>query len=98
MTRRIWIAILVQLALMILLVLALARTSISGRYLLILTAVWLAVVLVWKMLGPSSFFLGLGKRNWMKSATVFAFGYLWQLFVFGWLAPLAVGIYRVAER
>lgn len=98
MKRRFWISILVQLALMILLVLGLAKTTIAGRYLLVLTALWFAAVLLWTMLGPSSFFLGLGKRNWMKSALVFAFGCLWQILVFGWLAPLAVGIYRIAER
>lgn len=55
-------------------------------------------VLAWNQLGPSSFFLSLGKRNKTKVALVFALGWLYPLFILGWLAPLAIGIYRVALR
>jgi hypothetical protein len=37
-------------------------------------------------------------RSAFKIALLFAFGSLYQLFIFGWLAPLAIGIYRVALR
>jgi hypothetical protein len=81
----------VQFTLVILLALAVAKTTIGGRYLLV-------AALLWNRLGPSSFFLSFGKRNRMKTLLVFAFAYFYQLFIFGWLAPLGVGIYRVTRR
>src|SRR5437763_648446 len=98
MKRRFWISILAQLALVIMLAVVLARTGLSARQLLIGTSVWFAAVVLWSTLGPSSFFLSLGKRNRMKTAFIFAFGYFFQLFIFGWLAPLAAGIYRLTMR
>lgn len=98
MKRRFWISILAQLALLSMLAIGLAKTGLSGRQLLIGTLLWFAAVVLWNTLAPSSFFLSLGKRNRMKTAFVFAFGYFFQLFIFGWLAPLAAGIYRLTIR
>ena len=99
MKRHSWIGIIAQTVLVVLLALALASTTLSGRLLLMAASVWFATVLLWNMLGPWSFFLSLGKGAMRtKIALVFAFGYFYQLFIFGWLAPLAAGIYRVTKR
>jgi len=97
-TRRFWIGVLAQLALLASLVVGVAKSAISGRHLLMAASLWLVAVLAWNQLGPSSFFLSLGKRNRTKIALAFAFGWFYQLLMFGWLAPLAIGIYRVALR
>jgi hypothetical protein len=67
-------------------------------HLLMAASLWFVAVLAWNQLGPSSFFLSLGRRNRTKIALVFAFGWFFQLFTFGWLAPLAIGMYRIALR
>jgi hypothetical protein len=85
-------------ALLAFLALAVAKTAVSGRQLLMAASVWFVAVLAWNTLGPSSFFLNFGKRNRSKIALAFAFGWFYQLFIFGWLSPLAVGIHRVTER
>jgi hypothetical protein len=40
----------------------------------------------------------LGKRSPAKIAVIHAFGYLIFLFMFGWLLPLGVAIYRITLR
>ena len=94
--RRVWIGIAVQVALLVLLGIAVAKSTVTGRHLLVIAAIWLVAALASTKLGPSSFFLSLGKRNRSKIAVVYAFGWLYQLFMFGWLFPLGVGIYRIA--
>ncbi len=96
--RRYRIGIAVQLALIVLLGVAVAKSTVTGRQLLVIAAMWFMAALAWNRLGPSSFFLRLGKRNRAKIAVVYAFGWLYQLFMFGWLFPLGVGIYRVTVR
>jgi len=96
--RRFWIGIVVQLVLIVLLGVAMAKSTVTGRSLLVIAAVWFVAAIAWNQLGPSSFFLGLGKRNPAKIAVVYAFGSLYPLFMFGWLLPLCVGIYRVTVR
>ena len=98
MKRRYWIGVGVQLALIVLLGAAVAKSTVTGRYLLVISAIWFTVALAWNQLGPSSFFLSLGKRSPAKIAVIYAFGYLIQLFMFGWLLPLGVGIYRITVR
>ena len=94
--RRYWIGIAWQLALIVLLGVAVAKSAVTGRHLLVISAIWFMAALAWSKLGPSSFFLSLGKRNRSKIAVLYAFGWLYQLFMFGWLFPLGVGIYRIA--
>jgi hypothetical protein len=95
---RLWIGLTGQLALLIFLGWAVAKSTATGPHLLVMAAIWLMAALSWIKLGPSSFFLSLGKRNRGKIALVYAFGWLHQLFIFGWLSPLGVGIYRVTVR
>jgi hypothetical protein len=96
--RRFWTGIAVQLALLVLLGVAVAKSTVTGCNLLVIAAIWFMVAIAWNQLGPSSFFLSLGKRNRAKIAVVYAFSSLYQLFMFGWLFPLGVGIYRVTVR
>jgi hypothetical protein len=93
--RRYWFGMAGQLALLILLGIGVAKSTVGGRHLLVIAAIWFVVALAWNQLGPSSFFFGLGKRNVIAMAIAYAFGWLYQLFMFGWLVPLGVGIYRV---
>ena len=86
-----------QLALVVLLGVAMAKSTVTGRNLLVIAAIWFVAAIAWNQLGPSSFFLSLGKRNRAKIAVVYAWS-LYQLFMFGWLFPLGVGIYRVTVR
>src|SRR5882724_7355989 len=88
--RRYWIGIAGQLALIVLLGVAVAKSTVTGRHLLVISAIWSMAALAWNKLGPSSFFLSLGKRNASKIAVVYEFGWLYQLFMFGWLFPLGV--------
>jgi hypothetical protein len=97
--RRAWIGIVGQLALIILLGAVVLRSTVTGRYLLLIATIWFVAALASNKLGPFSFFLGLGRLN-RTTATAFAyvFGWLHQLFMFGWLFPLIIGIYRVIVR
>jgi len=73
-----------------------AESTVTGRHLVVIGAIWLLVALAWRILGPSSFFWGLGKRNRRLAITIsYAFFFLFHLFMFGWLIPLGIGIYRV---
>jgi len=96
--RRYWIATAVQLAVMVVLGLAVAISHIAGRYLLIIGGVWFLAALAWFKLGPSSFFFSLGRQNRAKVALIYVFGWFYGTFMFGWLLPLSIGIYRVAVR
>jgi len=96
--RRYWLGIAGQLALIALLGIVVLGSTVNGRHLLVIAAIWFIAALAWNTLGPSSFFLSLGKRNRTKTAVVYAFGWLYQLFMIGWLFPLGVGIYRVFAR
>jgi len=96
--RRYWIGIAGQLTLIVLLGVVVANSTITGGYLLAIASLWFLAVLAWMKLGPSSFFLSLGKQNRAKTAVIYAFGWFYQVFMFGWLLPLSIGIYRVTVR
>jgi hypothetical protein len=94
--RRYWIATVTHLAPLIILGVGLAKSTVTGRHLVVIGAIWFLVALAWRILGPSSFFWGLGKRNRSLAITIsYAFFFLFHLFMFGWLIPLGIGIYRV---
>jgi hypothetical protein len=95
--RRYWIAAGTQMAPLIILAVGVVKSALAGRRLLFIGAVWFAVAFAWHLLGPSSFFWNLGRRNRAVAMTIsYAFFFLYQLFMFGWFIPLAVGTYRVA--
>lgn len=97
--RRYWIGTAAQLALLILLGIGVAKSAVNGRHLLVIGAIWFVASFAWNILGPSSFFWSFGKRNRaIAMAASYAVCWLHQLFMFGWLIPLGVGIYRVTMR
>src|SRR5277367_4611618 len=53
--RRYWIGTAAQLALLILFGVGMAKSTVTGRHLLVTGALWLAAVLAWNILGPQSF-------------------------------------------
>jgi len=96
--RRYWIGVAAQVTLIVLLGVVVADSTITGRHLLLIAAAWFLIVLAWMKLGPSDFFLSLGKQNRAKIAVIYAVGWFYQVFMFGWLLPLGIGIYRVTVR
>jgi hypothetical protein len=96
--RRYWIGIAGQLTLIGLLGVIVGNSTITGRHLLVIASIWFLAVLAWMKLGPSSFFMSLGKQNRAKTAVIYAFGWFYQVFTFGWLLTLSIGIYRVTVR
>jgi hypothetical protein len=97
--RRLWIGAGAQLALPILLVVGVAKSPITGRHLLVIGATWFVAAFAWHILGRFSFFWTFGQRNRVAAiALSYALGLLYQLFMFGWLIPLGVGLYRLALR
>src|SRR5262249_7379076 len=99
--RRLWIGTGAQLALVILLVVGVAKSPIAGTHLLVIGATWFVAAFAWHryILGRRSFFWSFGQRNRVAAiALIYALGLLHQLFMFGWLIPLGVGIYRLALR
>jgi hypothetical protein len=96
--RRYWIGVAVQLAVLVLLGVAVAKSTVTGRHLLVIAAIWFTAALAWNQLGPSSLLLSLGKRNPAKIAVIHAIGWLLHLLMLGWLVPLGVGIYRITVR
>src|SRR5262249_1161315 len=93
--QRYWIGIAGQLNLLCLVGVVVANRRIPRRHLLVVAAVWFFAAIAWMKLGPSNFFLLLGRQNRTKIAAIYAFGWLHQVFMFGWLLPLGIGIYRV---
>ena len=45
----------------------------------------------------SGFFVGLGHRKWAKVASII-FACFMFIVAFGWIVPLAVGIYRLVTK
>lgn len=88
----------VQIAVLILFGIGVAKTTITGTHLLAIATIWFISVLAWHTLGPSSFGFTLGKRSRATTAMTYGFVWFYQLFMFGWLLPLVFGIYRVTTR
>ena len=98
-TARLWIGTTAQFALLILLGVGVVESSVTGRHLVVAGAIWFMAALTWNLLGPSSFFWSFGKRSRAVAMTIsYAFFFLYQVLMFGWLIPLGVGIYRVTMR
>jgi hypothetical protein len=94
--RRYWIMTAAQFALLALFAVVLVRSTITGTHLFAVGMIWLGVVLASNVLTPSSFFWSFGKHNRIPAKAI-GYGLLWmfQLFMYGWLVPLGLGIYRV---
>jgi hypothetical protein len=98
--RHYGIAAATQVALMILVGVVVAKSTVSGRALLVIGVIWLLLVCAWLSLRPSSMW-GVkfsGRTRALAMLILYAFLWLYQLLLYGWLIPLAIGIYRVAQR
>ncbi len=67
----------------------------SAKTPLIIALVWFGAVILWSFV--PSFFLGLGHGKRAK-AVAFVLAYLMQIFTFGWIVPLALGLYRLVKN
>lgn len=74
----------------------------TSKGLIAIGLAWFAAVVLWLRLGPESFGYGWHAKGTAKRAVVIAgiylFGLLYQLFVIGWLVPLAFGTYRLMRH
>jgi hypothetical protein len=95
-----WMSGALQLTLFALFGLGAAKSAIHGRYLLVVAVVWLAVVLAWLRVGRSFSFLATDSRRnrFFVRVVAYALLVLYQVFLFGWIIILGVGIYRVTMR
>jgi hypothetical protein len=83
---RLWMGTVAQFALIILLGVGVAESTVAGRHLLVGGAIWFLAALAWHILGPSSFFWSFGKRNRVIAMTItYTFFFLFQLLMF-WVA------------
>jgi hypothetical protein len=74
----------------------------TAKALITLGFVWLASVVLWRSLGPQQFghawsASGTAKRV-VLIASIYLFGFLYQVFMVGWIVPLIVGAYRLAKH
>jgi hypothetical protein len=63
--------------------------------------VWLATVVLWLGFGPKSFFYmwqAKGAKRGAIIAGIYLVAILYQVFVVGWLVPLAFGTYRLVKH
>lgn len=90
----------IQVVMLIVASVFVANSTISGRNLLITGVIWLLLVCAWLFLGPSSMWgVKFSSRNRAFAVFILCAGFwIYQLLLFGWLIPLAIGIYRVARR
>jgi predicted ABC-type sugar transport system permease subunit len=74
----------------------------TGKVLIVIGLSWFAAVVLWLLLSPRSFGYMWHAEGATKRAAVIAgiyiFGLLYQVFVIGWLVPLAFGIYRLMRH
>jgi ClpA/ClpB-like protein len=92
--RRIWIESALQLALLVAFVWTLATSDLGARWLLIIAAVWLVALAGWVFRARSFSFVFRHHESRRAVILAYAFSMLYQLFVYGWIVVLAVGIYR----
>jgi hypothetical protein len=75
---------------------------VNSSKLIIIGVVWLGLVLLWIFFSPRDFFLDFGpvfgfKRTLIKTA-IYTVGLLYSVFIFGWLVPICMGIYRIFRK
>jgi Clp amino terminal domain, pathogenicity island component len=97
--KRYWIGAVTQIAIVTAFAVGLVKSTIGAPHLLIITSAWFLAVLAWVVKGTGSFFCSYGKLNrGVAFAVTYVLFSLYQLFIFGWIVPLAIGIYRVSTH
>ncbi len=74
----------------------------SPKSLIALGIVWLGAVALWLKFGPQSFSYVWQARGAPKRialiVAIYIFGLVYQIFIFGWLVPTGLGVYRLVKR
>jgi hypothetical protein len=74
----------------------------SPKNLIALGIVWLGAVALWRHFGPRSFGHAWQARGTMKRtmliAAIYTLGFLHHVFIFGWLVPTGLGLFRLAQK
>jgi hypothetical protein len=68
----------------------------SAKILTLVALIWFGAVILWSRL-RFSFFFGLGHGKGAK-VVAFILVYLIQIFTFGWIVPLGLGVYRLLRK
>ena len=69
----------------------------NPRLLLALGLAWFGVALLWFIFGRGSFTIWLGHGRAAKVAAL-ALAYALQLFIFGWVLPIAIATYLLVRE
>jgi hypothetical protein len=73
----------------------------AARGWFVIGGLWLGAVLLWMRFGPTQgghVWQATGAKRFLIGFAIFIFGFLYQVFVFGWLIPVGVGIYKVVKK
>jgi hypothetical protein len=91
------VQLVLQLTLFVFIGVAIGKSAISGRHLLIIGAIWLGAVVAWIALLPSSW-IYFTKNRALSFVLMYAYVILSQIFTIGWMIPFSIGLYRVITR
>ncbi len=95
------IAIAGHVAILILIGIVVSKSTVSGKHLLVIGAIWLLGVCAWGFLAPARHGMwGVKFSGRHRVAIAILYFFLWtdQFLKFGWLIPLGIGIYRLVLR
>jgi hypothetical protein len=80
---------------------AITDNNMSPRTLFAVGAVWLIIVAAWMQWGPKQFFYSWhavgAKRMWL-TVVIYVLTLLYQVFMFGWLVPFGLGLWRISRK
>jgi hypothetical protein len=70
----------------------------TSKQMIVLGLIWFVAVTLWLLFGPREFLYlwqAKGAKRTAVIAGIYIFGILYQIFMIGWLVPLALGTYRL---
>jgi hypothetical protein len=73
----------------------------SPRTLFAIGGVWLTGAALWLCLSPKQFFHSwhaVGTERAWIAIGIYLFAVLYQVFIFGWLIPIGMGLYKTVKR
>lgn len=74
----------------------------GGKALIVLAIAWLTAVGLWVLLGPQAFSYAWHAKGNHRTAILFTLVsisvILYQVFLFGWVVPLVMGIFRIIRK
>jgi hypothetical protein len=74
--------------------------SMSFKGWFLVSGLWLGAVLFWMRFGPTQGgHVGrVGVNRFWTISSIYLFAFAYQVFIFGWLIPLGVAIYKVVRK